>query len=348
MINVLVVDDSPMARQLLVEILGHDPDICVVGVARNGREGVELTEKLRPDLITMDIQMPDMDGFEATQEIMIVRPTPIVIISASTTVHEVETGMRALRAGALTVRLKPHGPSSPHFEREVRELIDTVKTYAEVKVVRHHRNLVCPATAPLAPGQRTSVGYHAVAMAASTGGPPALHCLLSALPADFPVPILLVQHIADGFVEPFAKWLDTMVSLSVRVAEDGERLKPATVYVAPEAHHLGVSSSRRIALSSAPRIGGFCPSATYLFESVARKFGNKVVAMILTGMGSDGVDGLRIVREKGGRTIAQDEASSIVWGMPGAAVAEGLIQDVRPIDAMAEHLLAIVTCETAS
>ncbi len=346
MLNVLVVDDSPMARQLLVEILEQDPDICVVGVARNGREGVELTQELRPDLITMDIQMPVMDGFEATQEIMIVRPTPIVIVSASTTVHEVETGMRALRAGALTVRLKPHGPGSPNFDREVIELIDTVKSLAEVKVVRQYRNLVCPTSTTVAPGQGTNVGYHAVAIAASTGGPPALHCLLSALPADFPVPILLVQHIADGFGGPFAKWLDTTVSVSVRVPEDGERLEPATVYVAPEARHLGVSRSRRIALSSAPPIGGFRPSASYLFDAVAREFGNKVVAMILTGMGSDGVDGLRTVREKGGRTIAQDEATSVVWGMPGTAVAAGLIQDVLPVDGMAKRLLAIVTRET--
>ncbi|MCH5372753.1 MAG: response regulator, partial [Planctomycetes bacterium] len=226
MLNVLVVDDSPIARQLLAEILEHDPEIHVVGVARNGREGIELTEKLQPDVITMDIQMPVMDGFEATQEIMIVRPTPIVIVSASTTVHEVETGMRALRAGALTVRLKPHGPDCPGFDREAAALIDTVKSMAEVKVVRLHRNLVCPESAPIASGQRASGGYHAVAMAASTGGPPALHCLLSGLPADFPVPILLVQHIADGFVEPFANWLDTVVSVSVRVPKDGELLQP--------------------------------------------------------------------------------------------------------------------------
>jgi two-component system chemotaxis response regulator CheB len=343
MLNVLVVDDSPIARQLLAEILEHDPEIRVVGVARNGREGIELTEKLQPDVITMDIQMPVMDGFEATQEIMIVHPTPIVIVSASTTVHEVETGMRALRAGALTVRLKPLGPDSPGFDREATALIDTVKSMAEVKVVRHHRNLVCPEKAPVSSGQRASGGYHAVAMAASTGGPPALHCLLSGLPADFPVPILLVQHIADGFVEPFAKWLDTVVPVSVRVPEDGELLQPGTVYIAPEDRHLGVSRSRRIALSTSPPIGGFRPSASYLFDAVASEFGSKVVGVILTGMGSDGVDGLRVLRDKAAPTIAQDEASSVVWGMPGTAVAEGLIQEVLPVEAIAKRLLRIVT-----
>jgi two-component system chemotaxis response regulator CheB len=340
--RVLVVDDSKIARELLVEILSSDPEINIVGCAKNGREAVRMTDTLHPQVITMDIHMPDMNGFEATKEIMMSRPTPIIIVSASASVQEVETVMQAMRNGALTVRMKPPGPNSPEFDRASRDLIETVKTMAEVKVIRHHRRELKREAVPTGhhPVPKPDVG--AIAIAASTGGPPALQCLLEGLPADFPAPILVVQHIAKGFVDGFATWLDTVVSLSTKVAENHEPLLPGTIYVAPHDQHLGVSRSGKVALSSAPAVGGFRPAASHLFQSVAEAFGDKAVAVILTGMGSDGVQGLHTVRDKGGLVVAQDKDTSVVFGMPGVAVSEGLTDEVLPIGAMSEYLLELV------
>lgn len=340
--GVLVVDDSKSARELLVEILNSDPEVEVVGCATGGEEAVRMTERLRPNVITMDIHMPDMNGFEATKEIMISHPTPIIMVSASASVEEVETVMQAMRNGALTVRLKPPGPGSPEFDRAASDLIETVKTMAEVKVIRHHRRELAQKPVPKGQHPKPKPNVGIVAIAASTGGPPALQCLLEALPADFPTPILVVQHIAKGFVEGFASWLDTALPLTAKVAEDHEPLLPGTVYVAPHDHHLGVSRSGRAVLSKAAEIGGFRPAATYLFQSVAEAYGDKAVAMILTGMGRDGVDGLHAVREKGGHVLAQDEQSSVVFGMPGVAVSEGVADEVLPIGAMANYLLELV------
>ena len=339
MFYVLVVDDSATSRELLTQILNRDPEIVVVGVARDGREALRLAQELRPDVITMDIHMPKMDGFEATKEIMIAAPTPTVIVSASTRVHEVETGMQALRVGALTMLLKPPGPESPGFDRAAKELIDTVKTMADVKVVRHLRRPMRPGPTPPPKRERQApTRFRAVAVAASTGGPPALNRLLGALPDTFPVPVLVVQHIARGFVEGFAKWLDSNIPMRVKIGEDDEALLPGVVYVAPQDRHLGVRPRGRVTLSDDPPIDGFRPAGTYLFQSVAQTFGRQAVALILTGMGRDGVDGLRLVQDTGGLTVAQDEQSSVVFGMPGAAVAENLTDAVLPIDRMAKYL----------
>jgi two-component system chemotaxis response regulator CheB len=355
MIRVLVVDDSPTARALLVEILRADPDIQVVGEAKDGLEGVELTAKLRPTLVTMDVRMPRLDGFAATKEIMIASPTPIVIVTASFDTREVEIAMQSLRAGALAVLRKPPGPESPAFEDAARKLVSTVKAMAQVKVVRHWR----PAGRAKDEGQRTkeddgSTSLRAsslavrpcrkvVAVATSTGGPAALYRLLAGLPGDFAAPMLVVQHNAPGFMAGLVSWLGDSCDLRVKVAEQGEPLLPRTVYLAPDERHLGVSNQATVLLSPAPPICGFRPSGTYLFESAARAYGPALVALILTGMGDDGVEGLRAVRQAGGQVIAQDEGSSVVWGMPGAAVAAGLADSVLPLDAISIRLAELVT-----
>lgn len=341
MYRVLIVDDSPTARQLLTQMLGGDADIHVVGSAKDGAEAVEMTEQLRPDVITMDIRMPRMDGFEATKEIMIRVPTPILIVSASPSVGEVDTAMRALRAGALTLLAKPPGPTAPDYDRIARQFVDTVKAMADVKVVTHYRSRMSVPAEPF-PAVRSQRTVRAVAIAASTGGPPALQRLLSGLPDDFPAPILVVQHIAPGFVNGFASWLDSAVGLRVKVAEQGELLQAGTVYIAPEDYHLGVSRRGSVALSREPPLDGFRPAGTALFQSVAQAFESKLVAVVLTGMGKDGVDGLRAVRDAGGLIVVQDERSCVVFGMPGAAVAAGLVDAVVSLDAMARHLLSVV------
>ncbi len=347
--RVLIVDDSPTSRQSIAEILGSDPDIEVVGTAVCGLEGVRMAKELRPDVITMDIQMPGMNGFEATKEIMIDAPTSIVIVSSSTVIQEVEAAMQALRAGALTLLAKPAGPKSPRFEQSAREMIETVKAMADVKVVRHRRRVEPPdkptrsqAETPQRP-DCVAPEVAVIAIATSTGGPPALNCLLSGLPPDIPVPVVVVQHIAAGFVEGFANWLDSSVPHPVKLAEENELLKPGTVYIAPQDRHLGVARGGRVVLSDEDPIDGFRPSATHLFQSVARTFGKKSLAIILTGMGRDGLEGLRSIRQEGGFTIAQDEESCVVFGMPGVAVEAGLADKVLPIDRIAGCLLKVLS-----
>jgi two-component system chemotaxis response regulator CheB len=345
MIRVLVCEDSSTARQLLVQILRASPDVEVVGEARDGLEAVELTKQLRPDAVTMDINMPRMDGLAATREIMITAPTPIVIVTGSASINDVSFALDALRAGALAVLPRPQGPLTPGFAEAARKLLETVKTMSQVKVVRHWRAV--PSGGPAASGALASaragqVRAQVVAVAASTGGPAALHQLLTKLPGSFPVPILVVQHITPGFTPGLAAWLQTAGSLAVKVAEHGELLRPRTVYLPPDDWHLGVTRTGAVALSKAPPLGGFRPSGTRLFESVAQAYGAATLAVILTGMGEDGVAGLKMVRQAGGRIIAQDEKSSVIFGMPGAAVAAGLADDVLPLEAIAGQLVQLV------
>lgn len=342
MIRVLVAEDSATARALLVHILRSDPEIQVVGEAHDGVEAVALTQRLHPDLVTMDVHMPRMNGLEATKEIMITAPTPILIVTGSTRAREVSASMDTLRVGALNVLVKPPGPESPQFATASQNLIAMVKAMSHVKVVRHWRRAAPPRSEPPRPAQPAGARVRVVAVATSTGGPAALQRVLSGLPGDFSVPILVVQHITPGFIAGLAIWLSTISPLRVKVAQNGEVPAPRTVYLAPDEFHLGVAEKGCLRLSKAPPVGGFRPSGTFLFEAVARAFGPSAVALILTGMGDDGVRGLRAIRQAGGRVVAQDEKTSVVFGMPGAAIAEGLAHIVLPIDAIPSHLASLV------
>jgi two-component system chemotaxis response regulator CheB len=342
-IRVLVVDDSPTSRLLLVEILRADDEIEVVGQAADGVEAVEMVKRLRPDIVTMDVQMPRLDGFAATKRIMVEAPTPI-LITTSLDPRALSVSLEAIRMGALAVQAKPGDPLAPGFDEEARELVRQVKAMSRVKVVRHYE--LEPARVP-AVSAASAAALHdmpaeVVAIAASTGGPAALHRILTTLPADFPVPILVVQHISHGFSPGFATWLDRASPLRVKLAEEGEALRAGTVYVAVDDHHLCVSPSRTIRLSVAEAVGGFRPSGTVLFESVAAAFGSRAVAVILTGMGRDGVDGLRAIRRAGGRTIVESEATAVVYGMPAAAVSAGLADMVLPLGAVCAELAGLV------
>lgn len=336
-IRVLVAEDSPTARALLVGMLTSTGVLEVVGQATNGLEVLELTRRLRPDVITMDIQMPGLDGFAATQRIMAENPTPIVIVS-SLDVTTVQFSMDALRAGALAVLPKPVGPTSPDYDAACRSMIATVRSMSQVKLVRRwgdqppYRSAVPPRPTRARPSEGAA---RVVAIAASTGGPAALRTVLAELPANFAAPILFVQHIALGFADGFARWLNEHTKIEVRVAQAGEPLRGGTAYLAPDNAHLGVSERSTVTLSTTPAISGFRPSGTFLFESVGRIYGPAALGVILTGMGSDGVEGLRTLRAQGGRVFAQDEASSAVFGMPGAAVSANLVDQVLGLDAMA-------------
>jgi two-component system chemotaxis response regulator CheB len=341
--RVVVVDDSATSRLLLVEILRADPGIEVVGQAADGLEAVDLVKRLRPDIVTMDVQMPLLDGFAATKRIMVEAPTPI-LITTGIDPRALSVSLEAVRMGALAVQAKPGDPLGPDFDAEAAELVRQVKAMSRVKVVRHYdTGPARPPTAPYArPSSMRDTPVDVVAIAASTGGPAAIHSILTGLPAEFPAPILVVQHISRGFSAGFADWMNAASPLRVKLAQEGEPLLPGTVYVAVDDRHLMLSPARRIHLSSAPAVGGFRPSGTVLFESVARTFGPASLALILTGMGRDGVDGLRAVRQAGGRIVAEAESTAVVFGMPGAAVSAGLADFIVPLDQVCAALADLV------
>ena len=270
---------------------------------------------------------------------MIAAPTPVVIVSGHVDVGDnMEVAMQALKAGAFAVLPKPVGPTDPNFGEQQKRLLDTVKQMAGVKLVRHWRDKTGRREIPVIPSPPPGVAREVVAIAISTGGPAALQQLLTSLPRDFPAPILVVQHIAEGFVEGLILWLDSVSSLRVKLAEDGEKLRDSTVYLAADGVHLGVSRRRRVSLSATPVVNGFRPSGTVLFESVAAAFGKAAVCVIMTGMGDDGVAGLAAVRKAGGRIIAQDEKTSVVFGMPAAAIETGFVDVVLPLAAIVNQL----------
>jgi two-component system chemotaxis response regulator CheB len=342
MIRVLVAEDSVTVREMLVAILTSDPEIAVVAQASNGAEAVELAKQLRPDLITMDVHMPVLDGLAATKEIMIRAPTPILIVSSSGSAAEVDLALNAMRAGALMVVPKPENPLADNFNGGRAQFVALVKSMAAVKVVRRWDRQGARARPPAVSVPPSVTQVRLVAIGASTGGPMALQLILSGLPGDFPVPIVVVQHIAAGFAPGLADWLSASSDLCVKVADAGESLASRTVYLAPDGRHTGVTGEGRVALVDAPPIGGLRPSATHLFASAAQTFGSSVAAVILTGMGSDGVEGLCAVKAAGGRVLAQDEASSVVYGMPREAVAAGAVDTVLPLDAIAPYLVKLV------
>jgi two-component system chemotaxis response regulator CheB len=319
-IRVLVVEDSPVARELLLYILNADPRLQVVGVAVDGEEAVAQAQRLRPDVIVMDIHLPKLDGFAATRLIMESAPTRIVMVTATADPKEVAASFRAIEAGALAMLAKPTGPGQPNFEASATELVQTVKLMSEVRVVKRwprRAGAPPPAAPPLAMATPT---VRLVAIGASTGGPIALQTLLAGLTRPLPVPILIVQHISDGFVAGFVDWLTSTTRYGVRVAAAGEWPQPGVAYVAPSGHHLQLRANGSLELSDGPAEYGVRPAVAALFRSVTAVHGAASVGILLTGMGRDGALELKAMRAAGALTIAQDRESSVVFGMPGEAM----------------------------
>ena len=341
MIKVLIVDDSKVIQEFLAHLLTSDPDIRVVGFASSGSEAVELVRMKKPDVITMDIHMPGIDGYEATRTIMETVPTPIVIVSGSSGKKEVTNTFKLLDAGALAVVIRPPGFEHPQFTASRKELIQTVKLMSEVKVVRLFPRSRKEQKKPLHLVQTFENDLkriQVIAIGASTGGPMALQIILSRLPEDLPVPVLIVQHIAKGFVKGFHEWLSATSGIKLKIAEDGETISEGIGYIAPNNFHMGVVRGNKISLSDQPPENGLKPSVSFLFRSVAQTFGPNALGVLLTGMGKDGADELKAMKDKGAFTLVQNEESSVVFGMPGEALSIGAADQALSPEKIAEIL----------
>lgn len=342
MIKVLVVEDSPVAADLIAHILSSDPEIAVVGKARNGLEAIDFLGRHKPDVVTMDIIMPKMDGLEATRRIMETSPIPIVVVSASLVREEVDKTFLALDAGAVAALEKPRLSDLGRPGSEAEKLIEVVKLMSQVKVVRRWKRTLpapkasLPGAPPVSPLPVRDVKV--VAIGASTGGPAVLNLILSGLTTNFPVPILVVQHIAPGFASGFVDWLNRASPLEVHLARDREIARPGSVYVAPDGVQMLIGPNLTITLAAEGPEKGLRPSVSYLFRSVAESFGDKAIGILLTGMGRDGADDLKLMRDRGAVTIAQDKESSVVYGMPGEAAKIGAARYSLPPDKITDVL----------
>lgn len=341
-IKVLVVDDSAVDRMLLVHIINSDARLEVVGIADNGAKALALNERLRPHVVIMDATMPDLDGISTATQIMHTHPVPIVICSASKASDDT-LSFRTMEAGAVALIGKPEGIGHPHHAESAAEVVNTLALMAEVKVVRRVTQRAGPRPAfssappvrvPMEPSSRG-----VVVVGASTGGPPALQTILSRLPENFPLPILIVQHIAPGFLGGMATWLQLTCALPVGIASHGGEARPGHVYLAPDDCHLELGSQGRLVLSVTPQHNGHRPAVGRLFLSVAAApIARHSFAVLLTGMGADGAEEMLRLREQGATTLVQDASSCVVNGMPGAAVRFGAACHVMPPESIAQFL----------
>jgi two-component system chemotaxis response regulator CheB len=334
-LRTLIVEDSPTVRERLRAILLSDPDFEVVGVADDGKSAIELCREHRPDVITMDMMLPVMTGLAATEYIMAHMPTPILVVSASFNRGEVFRTYEALAAGAVDVLEKPRG-DEPEGAWEAR-FLSTLKLVARIKVITHPRARLRPPDPQIAPARRTEPPSHGrmlrvAGIGASTGGPGAIVEVIRSLPEDFTLPVLLVLHIDGRFGGAFAEWLDGQTPRPASFARDGESVAAAAgrVVLAPPDQHLVVREGR-LYLNRDPERFSCRPSVDVLFESIAREYGGSAAACLLTGMGRDGARGLLAIREAGGATIAQDEATSVVYGMPREAALIGAATRILPV-----------------
>jgi two-component system, chemotaxis family, protein-glutamate methylesterase/glutaminase len=335
-IKVLVVDDSALMRKLIPSILARDPDIEVVGTAMDGAFALKKIEELRPDVVTLDLEMPRMDGMETLRLIMRRAPMPVVLFSTHSKEGAYAT-LKALALGAIDFVPKPQDAAAGHLDSIAELLID------KIKVAKRAAGRKLPAAVVSDdPPQRKKKPLHAatppsriVAIGISTGGPNALQYVLSQIPADFPASILVVQHMPEGFTEMFAKRLDECCHLEVREARSGDLLIAGRVLICPGNRHIMVRRMPRgdmAVLSDGPPVNGHRPSADVLFHSVAQQFGLTAVGLLMTGMGEDGAEGLGAIKDSGGMTIAQSEDTCVVSGMPRAAISKGYANKVIPLD----------------
>ncbi len=379
MIRVLIAEDSPVVQRVLVSLLGKkELGIDVVGVAGNGAEALEMCRTLKPDLVTMDVFMPEMDGLEATKRIMEESPTRIVIVSSMVNTSDMRTSFEAMHCGAVEVIEKPHGALSGNYEevqkrlgRIIAQMMETSpenrfswidsepqpvvpkKKPGSVQTSRAmeeqlRRPSISPEALKSVPGAFTlgdivpkDFAPDIICIGGSTGAPAVLCDVLAHLPQTYPIPIVVAQHISRGFVKGMAQWLDSTIALTVRVAKDGDQVQPRKVLVAPDDNHLEFRSKRRVMLVQQGKKDAYVPSVNKLFNSAAKVYGRQSLGIILSGMGRDGAKGLLRMRKVGGITLAQNEESSVVYGMPKQASKQGaVVMEMTPPE-MIVQLLSI-------
>jgi two-component system chemotaxis response regulator CheB len=349
MIRVVIVEDSPVVQEFLVHILSSDPEIQVIGTASNGEEALEIVRERKPDVITMDLHMPKMNGVDATRRIMETHPTPIVIVSGSSNTSEMSTSFHAMEAGALAVVERPRGIGHLDHGVGATELLKTVKLMAEVKVVRRWASARRAAMAPPANvrnnvvPERMRSEVKIIAIGASTGGPLAVETILSGLREHLHVPVVVVQHMAAGFTRGFVDWLSHACGLPVQIAKQGEAILAGHVYVAPDHAHMTVRSVDTIWLIGDETENGHCPAVSRLFRSIANVYGATAIGVLLSGMGTDGAAELKLMKDKGALTIVQDKESSVVHGMPGEAIKLDAANYVLSPDEIAAALRCLVS-----
>lgn len=339
-IKVLLVDDSPVALKILGRILSAAPDLHIVGTARNGREGLKLIPELQPDVVCTDLHMPVMEGLEFVKRVMAEYPRPILVVSVS--VQEGSQNIfKLLDEGALDVFAKPRSGIKSDYEKKALELISKVRMLSGVKVFRRpgllpHSEKEGAAGAPISVDGERAVQI--IAIGASTGGPQTLERVLSGLPANFPVPLICIQHIGDEFLAGFIEWLASLCRMRIRIAAAGEMPEAGTIYFPRAGQHLEVDGSGQFVYNDGPPYDGHRPSITLMMKSLAGVYKKSVLSVLLTGMGRDGAEGMEAVSRAGGITIAQDEESSIVYGMPKAAIELGAAKYVLSAAQIADVL----------
>ncbi len=344
-IDVLVVDDSAYMRKVISNLLQSDEDIFVVDTARDGLDAIEKVKQWRPAVVTLDVEMPRLDGLGALERIMRECPTPVVMLS-SLTLEGNETTIKALTMGAVDFVPKPSGAISLDIHQVREELITKIKVAARASISNLHGPLTLKMTKPFS-APVSSLPGHApkklVIIGCSTGGPNALQQVIPRLPGDLPAAVLVVQHMPPGFTNSLAKRLNETSQLEVCEAKEGDVLQTGKVYVAPGAYHMGLLSKTVIGLNQDPPVHSVRPAADVTFESAVKYYGSQIVGVILTGMGYDGSKGMASVKKMGGKTVAQDEATCVVYGMPRVVVEMGKADKVLPIQQIADEIVHMLT-----
>lgn len=340
-IRVLIAEDSPVVQAILKRMLSNCTDLELVGMARTGKEALAMLPRVQPDVVCTDLHMPEMDGLELTAAIMSTMPRPILVLSASVQAEDTQNVFRVLNAGAVDVLPKPIDSSADHWDNLRQELLTKIRVLSGVAVFTHRPRAAPQPAKPSTPKLSEAVvqrNYQILAIGASTGGPQALQAILSKIPRRFPVPIVCVQHISRGFLAGLVNWLNAECEIPVQIAQAGTRAQAGTVYFPPEDRHLVFDRPGYFTTSQLPPLAGHRPAVTVTFESVAKTYGRRSVGVLLTGMGKDGAQGMQAIARAGGVTIAQDEASSVVFGMPKEAIALGAAQYVLPLPDIARVL----------
>lgn len=340
MINVLIVDDSATARGLLKMALETDPEIRVIGMVQDGKEAIDIIPKLRPDIVLMDLRMPNMDGFQAVRHIMGYFATRILIVTASFS-DRTHLVFRALEAGALDLIEKPMLGLMENNPDSAKELISKVKTLSKVNIAGIERNLGLKLRRNLRVPNKKSDGK-IVAIAVSTGGPRALKEVVPLFPEDLPAGVIIIQHMSRGFISGMADWLQALSRIKIKVAGEGDTINQGEVLFPPDNYHIILDKNGKIRLEDSPPIFGIRPAADILFPTIAKYYGKKVIGVIMTGMGDDGVRGMECIKREGGATIAQDEKSCAVFGMPKVAIERGVIDKIVPLGKITETIIDLL------